>query len=908
MATARFSTVLTRTRLNRTVAALTLALLAWTVTGFAQTVSREDVKNAAANTDAAETALSRARKELQRAEKALTKAERKVVSLQEDAGELAADFAEASDRKKPGISEDIQQTQADLGAATAAVAAARTRLQTAQQGVVAGGSTVAKAEQNEATLRAKLEQLEDQQELAEQKAREAQKQARLEARRQLREERQILADARSADRNVARAENNVDDAREELADARDEAAEAQAELDEAAALYRQRGDELAAATEEKPRKKATKALEKAARKQEDAQQEAREAKADVVEAQRLVAVKEQALTDTRQAAAAAKAAAAPIQASREQPPKPQKPARIREPRPVLEPRKHTREIPVSEPTPWTEERVRELPVLDADQKLTTPPARKGDQAAAAAGTRQFDLPMISGDKEIVEKLDAWQDWAEHVTFNPVTPDEINEFHGKLVKALQEEGYVFAQVAFPTRIWEYGIFLAKVDCGPLGTITVKGNRYYSAEQVIRALARQDGERFNYARIHGDLFDLNVKPDISVDTKLKPMMQDGRRVINAELEVRDDLPIHGAIEASNTGTELTNDWRFRTTLQHVNLTKNDDVLTTDWITSPDVRDVNAFSGGYFLPVGDRYSVSVYGGYSSSDIEDVLPQLDIRGEGYFFGTQLTKTLKNTPKHRLQLSGGYLFQSSKTQQEISGTTWEERNLDMSMPMITLGYSSQQFDKFAGRNFLSNTIMFNFAGSLGSSEKSEFNNEGLAFSDGEFVIDRFQIARLQRFFRGEDEPGKWTLFMKLDGQLASDTLVSAVRKSLGGANTVRGYKEAEISGDQMLLGTVELRTPLFQNFIPGLKEDDQYLEENPEAWQRHRLQFIAFADYGFVEVFEPRPGEQGNESMFSAGVGLRLGLTKYSQMRVDFGYPFVETTEATPNSGRAHLSLQLQF
>ncbi len=580
-----------------------------------------------------------------------------------------------------------------------------------------------------------------------------------------------------------------------------------------------------------------------------------------------------------------------------------KPAKVPVPVPRhLAPAKETVEI-----MPWTTATPEETPVLPGDITITAPPAKKAD-IADTPKRLTFDLPMVSGDREIVEGLEAWQDWAEYVTFNPVTADEINEFHGVLIKALQEEGYVFAKVTFPTRIWAYGIFLAKVDCGVLGKIAVKGNRYYSAKQIVGALAKQDTDRFNYARIHGDLFEINTRPDITIDSKLRPTVQDGRRVINADLQVRDDLPIHGAVEASNTGTSHTNRWRFRTTVQHMNLTRNDDILTADWITSPDMGDVNAFSGGYYLPIGQDYSLSVYGGYSHSDIEDVLPQLDVRGKGHFFGAQVTKTIKDTPKSRMQLSAGWLFQHSQTQHEVLALELQERDLDLSMPMLTFGYASRAFDKLGGRNFFSNTIKVNAAGALGSSEKHEFNEEGAAFSDGEFVINQFQLARLQRFFRGDDAPGKWTLFMKVDGQLASDTLVAAVRRGVGGANSIRGYKEQEISGDEILSGSLELRTPLMDNFIPGLKQEDDFLEANPDAWQRHRLQLIAFTDFAYLNMKHPLPGERKTETFASAGVGLRLGLTKYSQMRIDYGYPFEKSTEQTPDSGRVHMSLQLQF
>ena len=43
------------------------------------------------------------------------------------------------------------------------------------------------------------------------------------------------------------------------------------------------------------------------------------------------------------------------------------------------------------------------------------------------------------DKAILEKLDVWKDWSEHITFNPVSVQEIKDFHAKLMKALAQEG-------------------------------------------------------------------------------------------------------------------------------------------------------------------------------------------------------------------------------------------------------------------------------------------------------------------------------------------------------------------------------------------------------------------------------------------------------------------------------------
>jgi hemolysin activation/secretion protein len=564
---------------------------------------------------------------------------------------------------------------------------------------------------------------------------------------------------------------------------------------------------------------------------------------------------------------------------------------------------------VSEPAAWAPPAAPEAaPVLRAGQTLAIPEPQP--EEIAPPGTKlQFDATMLAGDKDIVEGFPVWKEWADYVIFNPVSADEINAFHAKFTKALQEKGYVFARVTFPTRIWAYGIFLAKVDLGPLGTITVKGNHYYSSKQIVESLANQPGARFNYARVHGDIFDLNAKPDLNIDAKLRPSLQNGRRVIDADLEVEDSLPIHGAIELSNTGTAATNDWRIRNTLQDVNLTRHDDVLTAEWLTSPDLNDVNAYTLGYSLPLDKRWSLMATTGYSDSDIQDVLPQLDVQGKGYFAQAGVSRVLREEPTYRDIVTLSWLYQYWETQQDISGSNWNDRRLRLSMPSVSYDYQSRVFDRLYGRTFATVTGVSNFAGKYGSSEKSEFIGEGGdGNADGDFTLLRVRLARLQRFCQGGTDSGKWTLFMKVDSQIAGDSLPSAVRRSVGGANSVRGYEEGTIAGDNAIYGTLELRAPLFANFIPGFKRTEKELEDDPENVLQHRLQLLAFTDAGWVNNKEPLAGEFDTEHLASVGAGFRLGLTKYSQMRLDYGIPLIETTEDTPRSGRLHASLQLQF
>jgi hemolysin activation/secretion protein len=542
------------------------------------------------------------------------------------------------------------------------------------------------------------------------------------------------------------------------------------------------------------------------------------------------------------------------------------------------------------------------------------PPEGGEALPASArapkqGGNKYDISavVVTGDRDPVYGLATWQDYENDALYAPMSDSDIESFRQRLLKDLQDDGYVFATVSVYKNSLRFGFLKFRVHVGKKGEVTVVGNRWYTARQILKATSWETGRRFNYRNLYAKLFDFNTKPDIQLDTKLQPKVDEfGNRIVDVEINVEDSFPLHVALTLSNTGTKESNDWRLRGTLQHLNLTRRNDVLSVDWITDPqDLGAVNALSTSYYYPWEDGRGVTLYAGYSQSELNDVAPELDVFGKGWYYGAQYSKVLKDTEEYTIDATAGWLYQYSERQNELSNTSFGQDDLTLSMPSLTIGYSSKTFDKYGGRNYVSNTLQANFAGKFGSSRRDKFTAQS-ALAEGDFLIDRFSFARFQKLFSGENEPGKWSAMIRLDGQLADDELIPAVKKGMGGANNVRGYEEREVSGDSGVTGSIELRTPLVDNFIPGLKRSKEYRERNPDDWMMHRLQLIAFYDFGKVSNANPVAGESKDEAFSSLGAGFRLGLTKYSQIKFDYGFPLAKTEESS--SGLGHLSLQVQW
>ena len=564
--------------------------------------------------------------------------------------------------------------------------------------------------------------------------------------------------------------------------------------------------------------------------------------------------------------------------------------------------------------PWT----RKTPVVEKAPSRDGQPIGasniENDQMEGGEARHRFFVPMVTGDKEKVEAMQLWKDWAEYITFNEVTTDEIAAFRGRLLKKLQEEGYVFASVEIPTKPWDQGFFVALVDCGPLGNVTVKNEgTFFSQDQIIDKLANRE-DRFNYAVIRNQLSDLNNGGDVKVNTTLKPVVRHGRRYIDAEVEYEEKLPIHGSLEVNNSVTrEADIPIRLRATLQDTNLTKHNDVLSVGYITNGDVgQSVNGVFGTYALPINEYWTFGMIATWCDSVSGDVAKDMDVIGRGYSMGLQLERELYVDADHRFTAAAGVRMAKTKNHIDVKSIGMDMNTAKVVMPYITIGYSQQRMDAWNGRTFATMTLSGNKAGKLGSSSSERFTREGRN-ADGTFVQFRVTAARVQRLFDGEDEPGRWTLFAKADLMCSDDTVPAVVREFLGGYRTVRGYREAECGGDNVSVGTLELRTPLLENFLPGLTQDEEEAKQEPDYFGKHRLQGLVFVDCGYISSNDYKNlkvnGYESHATMLSAGLGLRLGLTKYAQAALDYGVPLCKhVTKDTPTYGRLHFSLQLQF
>jgi hemolysin activation/secretion protein len=123
-------------------------------------------------------------------------------------------------------------------------------------------------------------------------------------------------------------------------------------------------------------------------------------------------------------------------------------------------------------------------------------------------------------------------------------------------------------------------------------------------------------------------------------------------------------------------------------------------------------------------------------------------------------------------------------------------------------------------------------------------------------------------------------VLVRVDLQLAEDPLLPLEKLGVGGATTVRGYRENLLVRDNGFIGSVEFRFPVFRLPLPLISEGPQ----------DGRVQLAAFYDFGWSEntdVESPDP-----DTISSLGIGLRWDPHRQIHGELYWGFALREVGE----------------
>jgi len=200
-----------------------------------------------------------------------------------------------------------------------------------------------------------------------------------------------------------------------------------------------------------------------------------------------------------------------------------------------------------------------------------------------------------------EKLD----FLTNYTGSAVSLARLREGLGELQLLYRNLGYPTISVTLPQQRLTNGIVEVKVIEGKLESINVVSNRFFSSNNILRALpSLTTNILINTKWLQPELDRANLNPDRQIYPVISPGLEPG--YTGLDLDVKDRFPLHGHIEANDKSTPQTPLLRIDSALQYNNLWQLNHQIGLEYNASPETtKPEDGLPHFYDRPMVDSYS---------------------------------------------------------------------------------------------------------------------------------------------------------------------------------------------------------------------------------------------------------------------------------------------------------------
>lgn len=427
-----------------------------------------------------------------------------------------------------------------------------------------------------------------------------------------------------------------------------------------------------------------------------------------------------------------------------------------------------------------------------------------------------------------------------------------------------------------------------------------------------------------------FRLNRHPGRHVDAAVSAGPEPAQVVV--DYHINESKPWSLYAQLSNTGTESTNEWRERFGFVHNQVTGADDILRLDYTTAG-FDASNAVLTSYEVPIsGTATKVRAFGSfteYTASDVGQAGEQFE--GETWIGGGEVSTTAWQRGPAFFDVYVGMRYKNER----VTNTFGDQGNENFWFPMIGARYERITD---ADVTFLDINMEF---------QNDQFSNNDLVDLQELGRLDvspSWQVIRFAgehsffmepklnpRGYIGEDgTTGPTSLAheigLSLRGQWAFDYRLTASEQDVaGGFYTVRGYPEAVVAGDSMIIASAEYRFHLPRAFgvsaEPGVLMGrrmgvfgDQFRWQPQQAFGHADWDLIlkTFVDAAATRNNEGQGIAEDDHTLVGVGVGAEFQWKRNVTMRLDWGVALAEVDDPSnpvdAGDNRLHFSVMVLY
>ncbi len=470
----------------------------------------------------------------------------------------------------------------------------------------------------------------------------------------------------------------------------------------------------------------------------------------------------------------------------------------------------------------------------------------------------------------------------------------------LEKVYQGAGFLTIFVDVPEQRVDSGVVVLNVTEGRVERLKVTGSRYFSQGYIrdkVPELA--NGKVPNFNEVQRQLAAVNR----TEERRVQPIMRAGIApgTVETELKVDDRLPLAGSVELSNRAAAATKPVRLSVSAHYDNLFQLDHSVALSLSTAPqDIAQSRVFSLNYTIP-GDQATWVGYVVNSKSSVA-ALGDVNVLGKGTTLGLRHVRPIGSAADevHSISLGIDYKDLTEDTRSGDNTISTPLRYLPLQLAYnasIDHGARRQTQMSLQATAAFRRILQREVDCPGGTADQFACKRQG---GDGGFATLRADVRHIVGV------TGFGSLHLRLGGQMGIGPVPSGEQYTIGGAETVRGYYEAEGAGDRGVLGSIEWRSVDLSGRIGRwFGEADSDKPAQSVLSQSHAL---AFVDVARTYVFEPATGQAPHTSLAGVGLGLRTKVRKSVTGEFDLAWPLKATAASVARSPRAHVKLAVDF
>ncbi|GAB1545162.1 ShlB/FhaC/HecB family hemolysin secretion/activation protein [Scytonema sp. NUACC21] len=505
--------------------------------------------------------------------------------------------------------------------------------------------------------------------------------------------------------------------------------------------------------------------------------------------------------------------------------------------------------PNESPRPFPQEPPTQAP----ESNLETPPTQESPDVTFPQGIRipikKIEVIGSTVLQDEIKKLIEPLEKKGEATF-----EELLQLRSAITQLYIDNDYITSGAFLPNnQDISSGFVKIQVVEGELENIELSGLNRLRAGYVRSRLRRATSKPLNQKRLEEGLQLLQLDPLISrVNAELTAGSTPGQNIL--QVRVQEAPAFHAGVFIDNTQSPSIGSVQGGVFIAHDNVLGFGDRFNAEYGRT---EGLNLYDINYTIPVNSLNGTIGFR-YSNTDsriIEDAFQDLDIRSETQTYSVNFRQPLYRSPASEFAL--GLSLDLRRNQTFILDDipySFSEGPENGESKVTVIRFSQD----WVSRN--ANTVLAarsQFSLGIGAFDAT-INDTG---TDGQFFswLGQFQwVHRLSP---------RTLLLARLNAQLTGDSLLSLEKLSIGGLDTVRGYRQNELVADNGVVGSLEVRFPPISSY--------------------NALQLTPFFDIG--TVWNNRGANPDPKTIAGLGLGLVWQPSRSLNLRLDYGIPLMD-------------------